>query len=219
MAVMLPGAGHAQAFPDPGRRAAPALGRDQRSEAARDRDHEAQQVFDDLALQQGMAVADLHPGGGYYTVRLARLLGPLGRLFAVSDDPARLQQLGQRLEQNGMQQVQLLLGKPDDPGLSPRSISLALLADGYHEIPNPYAYFYRLAAGVIPGGRLAIVEADRPILSGGAPPNLIRCELGALGYRQVDFRWLLPSEEYLAVFTVPDALPAPEAIRPCGEGG
>lgn len=213
----LPGGVLAQAFPDPGRGAAPALGIDQRSEASRDQDREAQQVFEDLMLQQGTQVADLHAGGGYYTVRLARALGPLARIFAVSGDPARLQLLGQRLEQSGMQQVQQLLGAPDDPGLPPRSVSLAILADGYHEIPNPYAYFYRLAGSLIPGGRLAVVEADRPIRSGGAPPDLLRCELAAVGYRQVDFRWLLPSEDYLAVFSTPDSLPAPETIRPCGE--
>lgn len=191
---------------------------DLRSEASRDRNREAQQVFDELLLQQGTAVADLHAGLGYYTVRLARFLGPLGRVFAVSRDPVRRQQLEQRLEQSGMQQVRQVLGAPDDPGLPPRSVSLAILADGYHEIPNPYAYFYRLAGSILAGGRLAVVEADRPIRQGGAPPELVRCELAALGYRQVDFRWLLPSEEYLAVFSMPDSLPAPENVRPCGGG-
>jgi hypothetical protein len=41
---------------------------------------------------------------------------------------------------------------------------------------------------------------------------LLRCELGAVGYRQVDFLLLAPADGYLAVF---EALPAPDAIRPC----
>ena len=43
----------------------------------------------------------------------------------------------------------------------------------------------------------------------------LRCELGALGYRQIDFTLLAPADGYLAVFAPPAAMPAAAAIRPC----
>ena len=49
----------------------------------------------------------------------------------------------------------------------------------------------------------------------GTPPELLRCELAAVGYHEVDVMSLAPADGYLAVFVPPATLPAPEAIRPC----
>jgi hypothetical protein len=62
---------------------------------------------------------------------------------------------------------------------------------------------------------VAIIDNDKPTGEHGTPPALLRCELAAVGYRQIDFLLLAPADGYLAVFARPDVLPRPEAIRPC----
>ncbi len=74
---------------------------------------------------------------------------------------------------------------------------------------------YRLHRALAPGARVAIIDNDRLTQDHGTPPALLRCELGAVGYRQVDFVRLEPAEGYLAVFVPPDVLPRVESITPC----
>ena len=101
----------------------------------------------------------------------------------------------------------LVHGTPADPRLPERSVDLAILAHMYHEIEHPYEFLYRLQAALAPGARVAIIDNDKPTRDHGTPPALLRCELGALGYRQIDFTLLAPADGYLAVFAPPEAMP------------
>ena len=59
-----------------------------------------------------------------------------------------------------------------------------------------------------------MIDARKETASHGTPPDLLRCELAAVGYRQTAF-YELQESTYLAVFE-PAAGPAsPTAIRPC----
>jgi len=62
---------------------------------------------------------------------------------------------------------------------------------------------------------VGIIDMDRPTQSHGTPPALLRCELAAVGYRQLDFALLSPADGYLAVFARPANLPPAGAIRAC----
>ena len=66
-----------------------------------------------------------------------------------------------------------------------------------------------------PGLRVAIIDNNNPTEKHGTLLALLRCELAALGYRQVDFTLLTPADGYLAVFVPPDALPIVESIKAC----
>src|SRR5262249_57381437 len=109
----------------------------------------------------------------------------------------------------------LVRGAPANPRLPEGSVDLALLAHMYHEVEQPYEFLHRLRAGLAPGGRVAIIDNDKPTGEHGTPPDLLRCELGAVGYRQIDFLWLAPADGYLAGFAAPEILPPPGAIPPC----
>jgi ubiquinone/menaquinone biosynthesis C-methylase UbiE len=171
--------------------------------------------MDRLDVKPGLRVADVGAGDGYYTVRLARRLGPGATIYAQDVEPRYLERLAARLARDGVAGVTLVRGTPADPGLPERSVDLAILAHMYHEIEQPYEFLYRLHAALAPGSRVAIVDNDRPTRDHGTPPGRLRCELDALGYRQIDFVSLAPADGYLAVFASPDVLPVPDAIRPC----
>lgn len=171
--------------------------------------------MDRLGIMPGVRVADIGAGAGYYTVRLARRLGPSATIYAedVSRDYQR--DLAARLAREGVTGVTLVLGAPNDPKLPPASVDVALLSHVYHEIDNPYEFLYRLHAALAPGARVAVIDNDKPTAEHGTPPVLLRCEMAALGYRESDVVSLEPADGYLMVFTPPPAPPAPEAIRPC----
>jgi ubiquinone/menaquinone biosynthesis C-methylase UbiE len=162
-----------------------------------------------------MRVADIGAGDGYYTVRLAKRLGHGATIYAEDVEQPYLDRLAARLTREGIAGVKLVHGTSSDSRLLARSIDLAILAYMYHEIEHPYEFVYRLHAALVPSGRVAIIDNDKPTQEHGTPPPLLACELAAVGYRQVDFLSLSPADGYLAVFARPEALPRPEAIQPC----
>jgi SAM-dependent methyltransferase len=210
-----PAAGNGLRFPDPERPVARIISSTYSDEETRDRNGEAGRVMDRLGIAPGVRVTDLGAGGGYYTVRLARRLGPSAGLTAQDVAPDTLKALEARLRREGIQGVKLVVGAPRDPKLPPASIDVAILSHMYHEIENPYEFLYRLRPALAPNARVGIIDNDRPTQDHGTPPGVLRCELGAVGYRQVDFLRLDPADGYLAVYAPPDALPPPESITPC----
>jgi SAM-dependent methyltransferase len=188
-------------------------------ETTRDERGEATTVMNRLGVRTGMRVADIGAGDGYYTVRLARRLGPGATIYAEDVDRHSLDRLAARLSREGVSGVALVHGSQADPRLPERSVDLAILAHVYHEIERPYEFLYRLHAALAPEGRIAIIDNDKPTQEHGTPPALLRCELAAVGYRQLDFLSLAPADGYLAVFVPPAVPPAPEAIRPCRASG
>ena len=168
-----------------------------------------------LGVKPGLDVADIGAGSGYYTVRLARRVGPQGHVFAEDVVPDYLDRLARRVDAEGLGgSVTLVRGEPHDPRLAPGSLDLALLVHMYHEVTQPYGLLWNLRPALRPGARVAVIDARKETASHGTPPDLLRCELAAVGYRQTAF-YDLQENTYLAVFE-PAAGPAsPAAIRPC----
>ncbi|HWP59787.1 MAG TPA: methyltransferase domain-containing protein [Candidatus Acidoferrales bacterium] len=71
--------------------------------------------MDRLGIRPGLRVADLGAGEGYYTVRLARRLGPLAILYAEDVRPEYLKRLEARLKRERIQGIRLILGNANDP--------------------------------------------------------------------------------------------------------
>ncbi len=87
----------------------------------------------------------------------------------------------------------------------------------YHEIAQPFAFLYNLVPALKPGARVGIVDLDRSIGEHGTRPDLLRCELAAVGYEEVSFVKLTGDIGYLAVFKPPNkaARTPPGQIKVC----
>src|SRR5712691_3276240 len=201
-------------FPAPDRPVAGIISPEYSNEKTRDSHGEADRVLNRLNVMPGQRVADIGAGLGYYTVRIARRLGPGATIYATDVKSEYLDQLRARLAREGITGVRLILGLPRDPGLPADSVDMAILSHMYHEIENPYEFLYRLQPSLAAGAKVAIIDMDRPTGSHGTPPALLRCELAAVGYTQLDFLPLTPADGYLAVFARPGTLPPAGAIKP-----
>ena len=208
----------ANLFPAPSRPVADIVSARWSDEHSRDVAGEANRVMELLGVRPGMTVADIGAGSGYYTVRLARRLGPSGRVIAQDIVPRYLRELRERVTRERLDNVTLARGEPHDPRLPPASVDLALLVHMYHEIEQPYALLYNLLPALRPGARVAVLDLDRSTRAHGTPPALLRCEFSAVGYTQVAFHKLPHGSGYLAVFQPPPSrehLVAPRDIRAC----
>lgn len=205
----------AKAFPRFGRPVADIVSPHRSTEAGRDANQESQQLVRLMGLRKGMVVGDIGAGSGYYVVRLSRVVGPSGSVVAQDVRRDYLDDLAKRVQGLNLTNVKLALGDPHDPRLPPASLDAAILVHMYHEIAQPYAFLYNLAPALKPGARVGIMDLDRPTPDHGTPPKLLRCELAAMGYREVSFHALTGDAGYLGIFEPPTKRPPPSAIVPC----
>ena len=213
-----PGAG-AKEFPSPRRPVAEIVSPTRTGEEHRDSLNEAGEIARLLELKPGMTVGDIGAGAGYHTVRLSRLLGPTGSVVAEDVTRDYLMELARRVERLKLTNVKLALGEPQDPRLPASSLDAAILVHMYHEIAQPYAFLYNLSPALKPGARVGIVDLERPTAEHGTPIELLRCELAAVGYREIATYQLAGDGGYLAVFSPPEqpSRKSPREIVACGD--
>jgi SAM-dependent methyltransferase len=207
----------AAVFPKPDRPVADIISPIWHTEKERDDADEPGQLVRLLGIKTGMTVADIGAGSGYYVVRLSPIVGSNGRIIAEDIVPEYLRNLRNRVRDLGLQNVAIGRGEPHDPRLPAGSVDIAILVHMYHEIAQPYALLYNLVPALRPDARVGIVDAFGPTSKHGTPPSLLRCELSAVGYRQISLDRLTGSDTYLAVFAPPSVASRtrPEAMVAC----
>ena len=115
-------------------------------------------ALDALELKPGMVVADIGAGSGYYSSRIAKRVGPTGRVYATDIQQGMIDILDRRITAEGLTNITTVLGGMDDPRLPPASIDLAIMVDVYHELQQPQLFLQRLKATFKPNGRLVLLE-------------------------------------------------------------
>jgi len=189
------------------------------TEEQRDDRNEANTVMDLANIREGMTVADIGAGEGYYTVRLAERVGAGGRVLAQDIDAEVRDRLAQRVLRERLDNVSVRLGTPDDPKLPATSFDRIFMVHMYHEVEEPYAFLWRLRPALRERGQVIVVDIDRPTNEHGIPPQLLFCEFEAVGFRLVEFVRKPELPDYYAQFEAVGSRPEPDAITPCGEQG
>lgn len=126
--------------------------------ADRDADERPETLLDALALSNGMTVADIGSGLGYYTWRLARRVAPLGKVVAVDVQQTMLDQTAAEARRRNISNIELTLGLPNDPRLPAKTFDLIFVANSYHEFADPSAMLAALHRALRPNGRLVVIE-------------------------------------------------------------
>ena len=129
------------------------------------------QIMDALQIGENSVVADLGAGGGWFTVRLARQVGPNGRVYAEDVQQQMIQAIQRRVtRENVRDRVITQLGTADDPKLPAAKMDVVLIVDTYHEIERPVALLKNVATSLKPTGVVAIVNFKKE--GGGPGPDM-----------------------------------------------
>jgi ubiquinone/menaquinone biosynthesis C-methylase UbiE len=147
--------------PVSGRRFAPVMGAEGAEwldRAERDAEEDPDRAIDVLRIAKGSTVADIGAGSGYMTVKLAKKVGPEGRVYANDIQSAMLDLLNKRIARARLTNVTAVLGAVDDPRLPADAIDLALMVDVYHELSQPQAMLRHIRESLKSGGRLVLLE-------------------------------------------------------------
>jgi ubiquinone/menaquinone biosynthesis C-methylase UbiE len=111
-----------------------------------------------LRIRRGSTVADIGAGSGYYTIRLARIVGPMGKVYASDIQPGMIALIQQNVARAKIDNVVPVLGTANDPKLPPASLDLAIMVDVYHEFSEPQRMLQRIREALKPDGRLVLLE-------------------------------------------------------------
>ncbi len=125
------------------------------------------QILDALGVAEASVVADVGAGSGWFTVRLARRVGPNGRVYAQDVQQEMLAATTRRVRREGLANVTPVLGRGSDPGLPAGALDAVLVVDVLHEIEDRVTLLANLGRAMKPGGLIGIVDFK----PGGAGPG------------------------------------------------
>lgn len=123
-------------------------------------------VMDALGIADASVVADVGAGAGWFTIRLARRVGPQGVVYAQDVQPEMLNAISRRVQREGLSNVRPLLGRGSDPRLPSASLDAILVVDAYHEIDQRVTFLTNLARALRPQGRIGVIDFR---MDGGGP--------------------------------------------------
>ena len=125
---------------------------------SRQREEDCRLLLEALAIEPGQTVCDLGCGNGFYTLELARRVGPRGTVYAVDIQPEMLRMLAERAMLENLRNIRPVLSTPIDPRLPVGEIDVVLCVDVYHEFSHPEAMLAQIRASLADGGRLVLAE-------------------------------------------------------------
>ena len=125
-----------------------------------------EQIMDALQIGDSSVVADLGAGGGWFTIRLARRVGPNGRVYAEDIQQEMIGAIERRLLREGLKNVIPVLGSPVDPKLPAATLDAVLIVDAYHEVEQPVTLLRNVAKTLKKNGLIGIVNYKK---DGGGP--------------------------------------------------
>jgi len=124
-------------------------------------------IMDALQIGEGSVVADLGAGGGWFTVRLARRVGPNGRVYAEDIQQEMIGVIKRRMTREGLEaRVHTVLGTHVDAKLPAGSLDAVLMVDAFHEFEQPVTLLRNVARALKPTGTIGIVNYKK---DGGGP--------------------------------------------------
>jgi 2-polyprenyl-3-methyl-5-hydroxy-6-metoxy-1,4-benzoquinol methylase len=123
----------------------------------RDQWQKPDQIMDALLIAEGSKVAEIGAAGGWFTTRLARRVGPNGRVYAEDIQREMLQVIRRRVQHENLTNVELVLGTSKDPGL-PSGLDAVLIVEVFREMDDPVELLKKVARSLKPQGRVGIVD-------------------------------------------------------------
>lgn len=125
---------------------------------SRQREEDCRMLLKALQIEKGQTVCDLGCGNGFYTLELAKLVGPTGSVYAVDIQREMLEMLMQRSNEIGFRNITPVIGSPIDPNLPAGEVDLVLCVDVYHEFSHPEEMLAGIRRSLSDDGLLVLAE-------------------------------------------------------------
>lgn len=189
--------------PVTGRKIAPVMGvagAEWLERSEREKEEAPEEALAAMGVRRGMTVADVGAGTGYFSIRLARRVGPTGRVYANDVQPEMLDRIRQRSSALGLTNIETVLGTEADPKLPAGQMDLVLMVDVYHEFSQPQRMLAAIRTSLKPDGHLVLLEYRKEDPTIPIRPDHkmsiaeVRAELESQGFRMEKVLDTLPRQ-------------------------
>lgn len=111
-----------------------------------------------LELQPGMAIADVGAGTGFFTILMAKEIGPMGKAYAVDIAPEFIDAIESRAKEHGVGNIVGIVNDQQSTGLPKNSVDLVFISDTYHHFEYPKTTLQSIHDALKAGGELVIID-------------------------------------------------------------
>ena len=111
-----------------------------------------------MDLKTGMTVCDMGCGNGFYSLNMAKMIGPEGIVLDVDIQPQMLYLMRQRMNKAGIDNIAPILGSFHNPHLPRNTIDVILMVDVYHEFSHPEHMLRAMRNSLKDDGKIILLE-------------------------------------------------------------
>jgi len=150
-----------------------------KNDLARDARYQIDKALDAVGIKPGMTMGEVGAGTGYVVFKLARRVGPTGKVYGEDIKASYLDKLKMRAAQRGLKNIETILGIPDDPLLPKGIFDMILMHATIQFVDKPVELFDAMIPSLKPGGKIVVIESegDKAVdLSGNPVPGSLRRE-------------------------------------------
>jgi SAM-dependent methyltransferase len=158
------------------------------------------QIMDAMGIADASVVADIGAGSGWFTIRLARRVGPRGLVYAEDVQNEMINAISRRVSREGLANVRPVLGLKNDALLPAGALDAVLVVDAYHEVEDRVAM---LARALKPQGRIGVVDfkldgtGPGPSAEERVSPDVVVKDAAEAGLRLIRQEPFLPFQYFL----------------------
>ena len=149
----------------------------------------ANKVIDIIKIMKGNKIADIGSGGGYFTIRFAKLVGDEGHIYAIDTNSEFLKYIKLQADKNDLKNITTIQADDDKPKLPKEKLDYIFLRNVYHHIPNRLKYLQILGEGLRKDGKIIIIEHNgsgylnfNKLFGHYIKPEIIKNEMKKVGY-------------------------------------
>lgn len=161
-----------------------------------------QQVMNLLGIAPGKTVADIGAGSGWFTVRAARRVTDIGKVYAVDINLEALTYINGRAQKEKLANISTVTGAADDPRLPPDSVDAVLLLKTYHEVAKPVELMWNLRGALRTGARVGVIDRNGNGENHGVQKGIVVQEVESAGYRLLEEHDELVKEDKMDYFLI-----------------
>jgi ubiquinone/menaquinone biosynthesis C-methylase UbiE len=151
------------------------------------------QIMDAIGIREGMSVGEVGAGGGRVCVRVARRVGPTGRVYANDITASALEYMRNRVKREKIMNMEVVEGTLTDPRFPERSLDVVFLTNTYRHLEKPTEILKNIARSLNPEGKLGIVESKRYARNPQSNEIIINAELA--GFELIKLDKSLPRDD------------------------
>ena len=127
---------------------------------SRDGWQQSEKIMDAVGIKPGMVIGEAGAGDGYFTFKLSKRIGKIGKIYANDIVEKGLKKIRERCKREGINNIETILGKEKNPLFPEGKLDMVIMVYVFHELKHPAEFFENVKLSLKPGAKIVVVDRD-----------------------------------------------------------